>query len=107
MHHLRTQRVVFQQIIECLELVAMHRQSTWQPTFVHGIHATRIDFMFVRQSQIRRNTMIPHLNNIFERTFGDQGPYYHPLGLYLPRWHPKPSPRQTPDPIDRFRLRQV
>ena len=50
-------------MIERLELVAMHCQSNWQATFVHGSHATRIDFMFIRLFQVRRNSMILHVND--------------------------------------------
>ena len=40
----------FQTLIRDLDLVAVHCQHQWQPTFKHGDHSSRIDFMFVRRS---------------------------------------------------------
>lgn len=40
-------------MIQDLQLIAMSTAGRWQPTFVHGEYAIRIDFILIRHSQHR------------------------------------------------------
>ena len=70
---------------------------------LHGNRATSIDFMFMREHQIRWQKLKAHVHCRFERTLGILGPIHRPLTASLPRWF---QPPVAHSPINRFRLRQ-
>ena len=70
----QTDKEVFQQMIQDLQLLALPA-GNWKPTFVHGNHATRIDFILIRRQQ-RRASMDSHLVQDFDRNFGIIGPHH-------------------------------
>lgn len=47
----QTDKHVFQQMVQDLQFIAMQCSGPWTPILLHGDHATRIDFMFIRRGQ--------------------------------------------------------
>ena len=47
---LQTDKHDFQLMIRDLSLVAVHCKQKYVPTFLHGSHQTRIDFVFMRSN---------------------------------------------------------
>ena len=95
----------FQTMIRDLDLLAVHCQHHWQPTFKHGDHSSRIDFIFVRRHQVQWTKHRPQVLTRFERTIGSNAPVHHPLVMSLPKWF-APSRINPPiNSIDRHRLR--
>ena len=103
---LQRDKNAFQGLITDLRLVAIHCKQCYRHTFIHGSRATRIDFMFMREHQIRWQKLKAHVHCHFERTLGVLGPIHRPLTASLPRWLHIKQPPVAHSPIDRFRLRQ-
>ena len=101
----QTDKHDFQRLIHDFDLCAPHCRSKWNPTFQHGTHSSRIDFMFIRAHQHQGRKHDAKILTRFERSMPHDGPYHHPLTLSLPRWFA--PPRRTPKQahIDRQRLR--
>ena len=95
----------FQTMIRDLDLVAVHCQHHWQPTFKHRNHTSRIDFMFVRRHQVQWTKHRAQVLTHFERTVGSSAPVHHPLVISLPRWFAPPRQQPPINSIDRHRLR--
>ena len=96
----------FQTLIRDLDLVAVHCQHQWKPTFQHGDHSSRIDFMFVRRHQVQWTKHRAQVLTQFERTTGSSAPVHHPLAMSLPKWFAPPRQQPPINSIDRHRLRR-
>ena len=92
-------------MIRDLDLVAVHCQHHWTPTFKHGDHSSRIDFMFVRRHQVQWTKHRAQVLTRFERTIGSSAPEHHPLAMSLPKWFAPPRITPPINSIDRHRLR--
>ena len=98
---------VLQQLLRTQALIAVNCKGGYQHTFIHGTHASRIDYILIRQPQVQFRRMQPITNTQFERNFGINGPHHHPLLVTLPQWH-APQPIHFPlNRIDRFALRHA
>ena len=86
-------------------LAAIHTR-VFHPTFVHGDHNTRIDFVLMRKDQISWSRLQPKHHPDFDFLFGNQGPRHYPLSFHLSKWYPTPNPKHH-EGINRFRLRQA
>lgn len=95
----------FQSMIRDLDLVAIHCKNNWTPTFRHGDHSSRIDFMFIRRHQIQWNKRRAQVLIRFERTIGRTAPIHLPLVISLPKWFAIPRVTPSINSIDRHRLR--
>lgn len=84
---LQFDRYEFQQMIRDLSLIAVHCRQKYIPIFLYGTHQTRIDFVFMRSSQIRWKQMSAIVDCRFECIGLHQGPQHRPLLLDLPKWH--------------------
>ena len=80
----------FQTMIRELDLVAVHSQHHWIPTFKYGDHSSRIDFMFVRRHQVQWAKHRAQVLTQFERTVGCYAPVHHTLVISLPKWFAPP-----------------
>ena len=58
----QSDRMFLQELISELRLVAPHCKQAFRNTFVHGTHASRIDYMFLREHQLRWKQMNPVLS---------------------------------------------
>ena len=96
----------FQRLVHDLDLCAPHCRGKWQPTFQHGTHSSRIDFMFLRAHQHQGRKHQARVLTRFERSLPHDGPQHRPLIISLPRWFA--PPRRTPKQahIDRQQMRQ-
>lgn len=86
-------------------MAAVHTR-VFHPTFVHGNHNIRIDFVFMGKEQISWRILQPKHHPDFDFLFGNQGPRYYALSLHLSKWFPTPNPKNHED-INRFCLRQA
>ena len=82
---LQKDKHIFQALVADLRLVAIHYKQCYRHTFLHGSRATRIDFMFMREHQIRWQKLKTHIHYRVERTLGILGPIYRPWTASLPR----------------------
>ena len=73
---LQEDKHIFQALFTDLRLVAIHCN---RHTFLHGSRATRIDFMFMREHQIRWQKLKAHIHCRFECTLDVLGPIHRPL----------------------------
>ena len=96
----------FQQLIQDLSLTAVHCHQKYVPTFLHGTHRSRIDFVFLRNFQVRWRHLRAQVDHKFEWIGIYQGPQHRPLLIHLPRWHAIRKPPTQIPAINRFRLRQ-
>ena len=101
----QTDRALFQTLVQDHNLAAVHTR-VFHPTFVHGDHNARIDFVLTRKEQISWRTLQPKHHPDFDFLFGNQGPRHYPLSLHLSKWFPTPNP-ENHEGINRFRLRQA
>lgn len=95
------------QLIRAQDWIALHCKDRYVPTFEHGTHRSRIDFVFVCQHQVQYRRMQPTIDRVFERNFGHLGPRHHPLFVVIPKWYAPRKPVFPPNYIDRFALRQA
>ena len=105
--NVHTDSHVLQQLLRNQDLIAINCKGGYQHTFTHGTHASRIDYILIRQLQVQFRRMQPVTNTRFERNFGIGGPHHHPLLVTLPKWH---APQQIHLPlnrIDRFAMRHA
>ena len=106
-HTVHTDSHVLQQLLRTQDLIAVNCKGGYQHTFTHGTHASRINYILIRQSQVQYRRMKPITNAQFERNFGIHGPHHHPLLVTLPKWH-APQPIHFPlNRIDRFAMRHA
>ena len=103
---LQSDRQEFQQMIQDLSLVAILCRQKYIPIFLHDNHQIRIDFIFLRASQVRWKQLSTVIDGLFECIGLHQGPQHRYLLLGLPKWHAihkAPSRLQT---INHFQIRQ-
>ena len=106
-HNVHSDSHVLQQLLRTQDLIAVNCKGGYQHTFTHGTHASRIDYILIRQPQVQYRRMQPITNAQFERNFGIHGPHHHPLLVTLPKWH-APQPFHFPlNRIDRFAMRHA
>ena len=106
-HNVHSDSHVLQQLLRTQDLIAVNCKGGYQHTFTHGTHASRINYILIRQSQVQYRRMKPITNAQFERNFGIHGPHHHPLLVTLPKWH-APQPFHFPlNRIDRFAMRHA
>ena len=95
----------FQYMIVDLRFIAIHSKQYFRNMFVHGIHASRIDFIFMREHQIRWTKLEIYIHYRFECIQGQIDKAHRSLAIFLSRWYQiKESPATKP-PIDRYKLR--
>ena len=102
----QTDKHDFQRLVHEFDLCASHCRGKWNPTFQHGTHSSRIDFMFIRAHQHQGRKHHAKILTRFERSMPHEGPQHHPLILSLPRWFAPPRGTSKQAHIDRQRLRQ-
>ena len=98
---------LLQQLLRNQDLIAINYKGGCQHTFAHGTHASRIDYILIRQPQVQFRRMQLFTNTRFERNFGINGPHHHPFLVTFPKWH---APQQVHFPlnrIDRFDMRHA
>ena len=83
----QTDRPLLQDLVGDYDLLAIHTQNKYVPTFVHGDYRFRIIWWHQVQA-----THLPD----FDFLFANQGLRHIPLSLILPKWYPvqKPKPPQ-------------
>ena len=78
-------RSLLQDLVRDYDLIAVHAQHKYVPTFVHGDHSSRVDFALMRRIQIRwHQVQAVHLPD-FDFLCANQGPRHIPLSLLLPK----------------------
>ena len=93
-------------MVQDLSLIAIHCHQKYVPTFLHGLHRSRIDFIFLRNFQIRWRHLRAQVDHRFEWIGIHQGPQHRPLLIHLPRWNAVRKPPTQIPTINCFRLRQ-
>lgn len=102
----QTDRALLQDLVRDYDLLAVHTQNKYVPTFIHGDHRSRTNFALMRRAQIKWHQIQAHHLPDFDFLFAYQGPRHIPLSLTIPKWYPVPKPKSSQH-IDRFRIRQA
>ena len=80
----QTDKHDFQRLVHEFDLCAPHCRGKWNPpTFQHGTHSSRIDFMFLRAHQHQGRKHHAQVVTRFERSMPHEGPQHHPLIISL------------------------
>ena len=76
---------MFQFVIADLCLIVVHSKQYVHNIFVYGIYTTRIDFIYMKEYQIRLQKLKIHIHYQFKKNQDVHGSPYRSLIISLPR----------------------